>query len=310
MAQKVWRTIPVNTAKPSAVLYWIKKFFDEVQTTFPNRISIIDSYAGTNGTWDSETSVGTKAYIVIQGYHAWADGKKWQCLIGACNNTNDTLGDYTNQLPIGLWVMLSANGGWNAEGAKIFSYDPTTEFLEIRGGTVGGTWYASTLEILAVVDKIVNGTKVGEAFILVGSHNSSTKNIGLYIGNYYDADPNFAKPACLFVGAPSRINYGSTWGTTNPRNGRFLKSDLSLFIPGRLFNSVADLQSGQLLTRSGNNPFLLPIHAYTFDNSVERTAGWLCEVWFGDYSLTDGLEDSTNKRVIFNTMAWPSGDKQ
>jgi hypothetical protein len=92
------------------------------------------------------------------------------------------------------------------------------------------------------------------------------------------------------------------------KQGRVISTNLDAMWNARLFNSTQDLTSGQLLTRSGS-PFLMPIPIYSYDGTSERTAGWLCEVWFGDNTLTDGIEDTTNKRVIFNTLAWPGGDK-
>lgn len=276
---------------------------------YDNRISIVDSYAGSGGTW-TEAGVTDDAFIVIEMDDPWGDATNWQAVFTARDaNLSSTIGTTGGAIAIpgrGLWCMMAPLGGW-ATGTRTFGTSLTTVIRHALGKTsdaAGAAIPADSILNVGFADRVDSEGLIDNGLLFIHLKISGTYSASFLIGAFTPFDEDRGYPVMLFAGVPnpgSSPNYygyqtaGSSAGALCAADGLSIVAavcDHAITLDGKLLDEVGGYVGFPLLF---------------INSTLGRAIGWFDQITRIDVNVPTGSTFDTGMKWANAGIAWPWG---
>lgn len=277
---------------------------------YDNRIEIIDSYAGSGGTWADETTVTDDAFIVIEMQDIWDDATKWQAVFTARDaNLASTIGTTVGAIAIpgrGLWCMMSPKGGWD-NTARTFGGAVTTTLRHILGKTsdaAGVAVTADTVMNVGFADRVDSDGLIDNGILFVHLKVSGAYGGSFLVGAFTPFDEDRGYPVMLLAGTPNPADLSNYYGyqMAGSSAGSLCAAD-GLSIVAAVCDPAVNLD-GKLLDEVGGYvgyPLLF------FNSTLGRAVGWFDGITRIDNAVPSGSTFDSGLKWANARLAWPWG---
>lgn len=294
----------------TACLYHLYYFLNTwLPANYPNRISIVEAYAGSGGAWTDQTTVTDDAFIVVQMADEWPDTTQWQAVFAVRDaNSAGTLGGTAGAVAIpndGMWCGIAPQGGW-VTADRNFGSSPFSLMRHIQGrglDSSGIALSADTLMNFGYMDRVDSAGLIDNGALFVHQRVSGTYTGSFIVGAFTPFNDARLFPCMVVAGTPDPTSgsnyYGATTGAGSVPNNADPTDPFEL----ALSDSGVALDT-KLLDETGANVGYPIIWA---NQTQLKALGWFDGLTRIDTATVQGSTFDTGMKWACTKIAWPWG---